>query len=160
MLDSHVPADGDQTGGLQDRPSQSDHLGRFLSMIGYRGAVPPGDLPPWEEIAAVLDRDHNPLGRLPPRAYKGMLAVSANNLVLASQFRPCRFRGHLIYFRAMRGSEPGADTSWRTFVDGHATVHTLDCTHDEMTKPDSLAVIGPLLADHIRGTLQQARGQQ
>ncbi|MFC7396829.1 amino acid adenylation domain-containing protein [Chelatococcus sp. GCM10030263] len=150
LLDSHLPAtEGEGFGSPQLEPSRDRHLAMFLTMIGYDGSVPSADEVQWQDIAASLRRRDDPLGRLPPRAFEGMLAVSANNLRLAQQFSPSVYRGELIYFRAARGDVPASAGAWNAAVDGGLREYTIDCNHDDMTKQDSLAVIGPLLATHV-----------
>ncbi|MDF2811884.1 MAG: hypothetical protein K0S56_2915, partial [Microvirga sp.] len=104
---------------------------------------------------------HNPLGRVPPRGFVGMLAVSANNRRLAAQFDPCPFVGELLYFRATGGNEGPSAEEWNVFVNGPVTVHAVACNHNDMTEPDNLAVIGPLLAGHLHSARQRTkRGQE
>jgi amino acid adenylation domain-containing protein len=153
LLDSHLPSvDGEALGPLERAPSDDRHLAMFLTMIGYDGPIPPADEVQWEEIAASLRRRHDPLGGLPSRAFQGMLAVSANNLKLAQQFSPAVYRGELIYFRSARGDLHASASAWDTAVAGTFREYTIDCSHDDMTKPESLAVIGPLLATHLGRT--------
>jgi amino acid adenylation domain-containing protein/non-ribosomal peptide synthase protein (TIGR01720 family) len=150
LLDSHLASpDGEALGPSQREPSDERHLAMFLTMIGYDGSVPSADEVQWDDIAASLRRRNDPLGRLPPRAFEGMLAVSANNSRLAQQFSPPAYQGELIYFRAARGDLPASASAWKAAVEGSFCEYTIDCSHDDMTKPDSLAVIGPLLATHL-----------
>ncbi|KAB0265421.1 amino acid adenylation domain-containing protein, partial [Microvirga brassicacearum] len=157
MLDSHLSDAASDPSGAGSDSSDATHLAQFLAMIGYEGALPLDGHPNWVEIAASLERAHNPLGRVPPRGFVGMLAVSANNRRLAAQFDPAPFVGELIYFRATDGNEGPSANEWDVFVNGPVTVHPVAFNHNDMTKPDSLAVIGPLLAGHLRSARQRKK---
>jgi thioesterase domain-containing protein len=39
---------------------------------------------------------------------------------------------------------------WAPYVSGSIETHLVDCSHHEMTRPDALAKIGPVLNDRMR----------
>jgi thioesterase domain-containing protein len=143
MLDTHLINDHD--GLPSTRPNEREHREMFRTMIGYGGPLPDGEIR-WEDVADDLRRADNPLGWLPTRGFEGMLAVSANNLALAEKYRPERSSGPLLYFQAGEGASSGRE--WTPYV-ARCDLHFVNCTHDHMTKPENLAVIGPMIARYL-----------
>ncbi|MGV9481921.1 amino acid adenylation domain-containing protein [Gordonia aichiensis] len=66
-------------------------------------------------------------------------------------YRPKKFDGDLLYFSAQRGVTAPLDaTMWRPHVSGDIVEHRVDVTHAQMTNPEALGVIGPLLDAELR----------
>ncbi|MFZ2173425.1 MAG: amino acid adenylation domain-containing protein, partial [Rhodococcus sp. (in: high G+C Gram-positive bacteria)] len=68
---------------------------------------------------------------------------------IGRQFVPQVYDGDLLIFPATR--EDGATRTrspeeWRPIVTGRIDEHPVDCSHNEMIEPQSLSVIGPVLA--------------
>ncbi|MFI6871593.1 amino acid adenylation domain-containing protein [Nocardia sp. NPDC050406] len=72
-------------------------------------------------------------------------------VALSHGYRPEVFDGDLLYFSATRGITEmfGADL-WRPYVTGSLIEHPVPATHAQMTNSDVVAVLGPLLATHLR----------
>ncbi|MFD4355425.1 amino acid adenylation domain-containing protein [Nocardia sp. NPDC058518] len=70
----------------------------------------------------------------------------------AAEHEPEMFDGDLLFFSsttARPGYEPNADT-WRPYVSGEIIDNQTGHEHNRLTSPDSLAVIGPILAGYLR----------
>jgi thioesterase domain-containing protein len=91
-----------------------------------------------------------------------LYAGYADGTVQANGFRPGVFDGDLLFFAA--GADPvnlaapdRRPEAWQGFVTGAVYARELACTHAEMTTPESLAVLGPVLREHLRGAATTAR---
>ncbi|MGV9868717.1 amino acid adenylation domain-containing protein [Rhodococcus koreensis] len=71
----------------------------------------------------------------------------------AADFVPGHFDGSLLFFGAAGdGSRPtAACATWRPWIGGDVIAHTVDRPHAQMTGPEALAVIGPILAGYLDG---------
>ncbi|MFD8411453.1 amino acid adenylation domain-containing protein [Streptomyces sp. NPDC059650] len=90
-------------------------------------------------------------------ARAALLDVYRNDLDLMAGFRPGRFRGGLLFFRAAQTDpgdpyEPGRSTAaaWTGHIDGTVESHDVPATHHRMMRPPALAEIGPVLAARLR----------
>ncbi|GLX23069.1 hypothetical protein Slala02_63510 [Streptomyces lavendulae subsp. lavendulae] len=113
-----------------------EEFGRALGQSAGDGDGPP----PWD------DRDRAALRE----AYR-------NNLDLMAGFRPARFDGGLLFFRAALSDpgdpyEPGRTTAaaWADHIGGTVESHDVAATHHRMMRPAALAGIGPVLAARLR----------
>ncbi|WP_405138638.1 amino acid adenylation domain-containing protein [Nocardia sp. NBC_01388] len=69
---------------------------------------------------------------------------------LSHGYRPGVFDGDLLYFSATRGmTESFGVEMWRPYISGALVEHPVAATHAQLTNPDAVAVIGPLLAAHL-----------
>ncbi|MFW0796961.1 amino acid adenylation domain-containing protein [Gordonia sp. CPCC 205515] len=65
---------------------------------------------------------------------------------MSTAYRPAQRTGDLLYFSARRGVTTGLTAEmWRPYVTGTIIEHEVEVTHAQMTNPEALAVIGPLL---------------
>jgi enterobactin synthetase component F len=80
-------------------------------------------------------------------------------VAMSTDYRPAHYDGDLLYFSARNGitGELTADM-WRPYCGGRITEHPVDVAHAQMTNPEALAVIGPILAAELNRW--QAQGQQ
>ncbi len=84
------------------------------------------------------------------QGYVDCVAMSTNH-------RPARYDGDLLYFSARQGiTGELTGEMWRPYVTGQITQHFLDLTHAQMTNPEALAVIGPILEAALH---RQAEGE-
>ncbi len=90
---------------------------------------------------------------LDDQVVENVLRTFAENVRAAREFTPRRFRGTLVHFNATEGRVDGEFTAdmWRPHVDGAIEEHPVACGHEEMTRPESLARIGPVIAARLRG---------
>jgi nonribosomal peptide synthetase DhbF len=74
-----------------------------------------------------------------------------NSAHLAARFTPGLFRGDLLFFTAGLGRTDDAPTanSWREYVSDEILDLTVQCLHDEMTRPAHLAIIGRAIAARL-----------
>ncbi|WP_068012705.1 non-ribosomal peptide synthetase [Nocardia mexicana] len=83
------------------------------------------------------------------RLHRGYLV----GVALAHDYRPKVYDGDLLYFSATRGITELLDAEvWRPYVTGKLIEHPVDATHAQLTNSDVVAVIGPVLADHLART--------
>lgn len=82
----------------------------------------------------------------------------AAGVALSHGYRPGVYDGDLLYFSATRGiTELLGAYVWRPYVTGELVEHPVAATHAQLTNSDVVAVIGPLLADHLERTADTAR---
>jgi pristinamycin I synthase-3/4 len=69
----------------------------------------------------------------------------------ARRYVPQRYGGDLVHVAAADRRDGGAfvPDQWVPFVGGELVRHIADCTHEEMTRPEVLAHIGPHLRAHM-----------
>ncbi|GAA3883407.1 non-ribosomal peptide synthetase [Saccharothrix violaceirubra] len=135
MLDAYPP-------GGPERTDVADAHRFLLAMAGIDGE-------PDDAVEAVLRDGSLGLGR------EALEAVVANLLASADQVAGASLDvvdGDLLLFTA-DGEEPeemSTPDRWHEYVTGRVRVVGVDVAHDEMTDPDALAVIGPLLNQEFR----------
>ncbi|GGO95589.1 amino acid adenylation domain-containing protein [Wenjunlia tyrosinilytica] len=91
------------------------------------------------------------LSGLDERAVAALMEVTVNNVQLMREFAPKRYDGQVLLFQAGRERHLDATTAsalWAPHVGG-LEHHIVDSTHADMTRPEALAVIGPVLASRI-----------
>ncbi|MFF1380618.1 amino acid adenylation domain-containing protein [Streptomyces sp. NPDC058308] len=81
-------------------------------------------------------------------------ALLAHYAALLPTHTPRPFDGDLLYFQASRNRPAHAPTSetWRPWITGRITHHSLDCTHHAIASPDHLKTVADLLAPHLSDT--------
>ncbi|MEV0033824.1 amino acid adenylation domain-containing protein [Nocardia sp. NPDC050793] len=70
----------------------------------------------------------------------------------AAEYRPGVFDGDMLFFSSTSvrpGYGPNVDT-WRPYVGGAILDHRTGHEHNRLTRPEALAVIGPILAEYLR----------
>ncbi|WP_432082968.1 amino acid adenylation domain-containing protein [Streptomyces sp. WAC 04229] len=120
------------------------------------------DLSTWDadaalDAAAVRDalRDTgSPLGALEPEVIETMVGNFAAQARLMRQYVPRQFRGDVLFFRATEEDPTNGlvPALWDPYVDGTLLVHDVPCGHAQMLRPDSRALIGPVLDAALRTT--------
>ncbi|UBI40840.1 amino acid adenylation domain-containing protein [Streptomyces mobaraensis] len=135
LMDSFPPAAAVPAGGEADE----DELRRALfASLGHRpdAADPDG-----------------PLALLGERALAAMVRVFAHHGALQDGFVPRTFEGDMLLFEATEGKAAGSPRAdaWRPYVTGRIDVTPVQGAHGELTRPDRLAHIGPVLADRLAG---------
>ncbi|TQM28528.1 non-ribosomal peptide synthetase [Nocardia bhagyanarayanae] len=100
------------------------------------------------------------LGALAGGAFGALDAAALERLYLdyqqlvrqAAAYRPGVFDGDLLFFSSTSGRPgyaPNVDT-WRPYVSGAIVDHQTGHEHNHLTRPEALAVIGPILAEYLR----------
>ncbi|MFG1794510.1 amino acid adenylation domain-containing protein [Nocardia sp. NPDC049149] len=82
---------------------------------------------------------------LTPERVRRIYRSAVRSAELIAEHRPDVFRGRLDYFSAT--GHDNAAHSWQTFVEGRVEDRPIGVTHDQMTTPEALAEIGPMLAE-------------
>ena len=74
-----------------------------------------------------------------------------NSAEIMDRFRPAVFDGDLLFFSAAGASGNGEHSpeEWRPAVTGGIREVPVDCGHNQMIEPDSLAVVGPALEAYL-----------
>ncbi|MFI2230466.1 amino acid adenylation domain-containing protein [Nocardia testacea] len=148
MLDSYRLSDELATDAV---PTVAEILGEFGGDLVADGAEPT-----LAEAAELLRSRPGPFAALTLDHLERLYAGYADGTVQANGFRPGVFDGDLLFFAA--GADPvnlaapdRRPAAWQDFVTGTVHARELACTHAEMTTPESLAVLGPVLREHLRG---------
>ena len=85
-----------------------------------------------------------------PEHIRRLVASASHNAQLQREHTPAVFDGAALLFSAARdGHGSAAAESWSGYVRS-ITEHAVDSTHWRICAPDALAVIGPIIADHLR----------
>jgi thioesterase domain-containing protein len=80
-----------------------------------------------------------------------LLRVTRNNTALATQHQAGRLRCGLEFFCATLSQPDLRQTvdDWRPFLDGPIDVHEMDCHHQHMMQPATLAQVGAVLTSRL-----------
>ncbi|WP_083864874.1 non-ribosomal peptide synthetase [Nocardia brevicatena] len=150
MMDSYRLSDE-----LLDRamPSIAEIVGEFGADVVSDG----GELDPdmsLGDAAELLRARPGPFAALTVEHLERLYAGYADGTVAAHGFRPGIYEGDLLFFTAAadsvnRENRDRSAGSWQGHITGLVHEHPLPCTHAEMTTPDALAVIGPILWRHL-----------
>ncbi|MFB6534600.1 amino acid adenylation domain-containing protein [Streptomyces noursei] len=156
-------------GGLvaHEMAVQLQEAGQDVASLVLMDSFPPGLRLPREEtvdeaelrqaLFASLGRHPDaddpagPLALLGERGTAAMLRVFAHHGDLQDGFVPGTFTGDVLLFEATEGKSADAPRpdDWRPHVTGRIAVTPVRGTHGELTRPEQLAQIGPVLADWL-----------
>ncbi|WP_280269032.1 alpha/beta fold hydrolase [Nocardia wallacei] len=134
-------------------PGVADIIGELGSdLLGGDHAVDPRLT--LRDAAELLRGRPGPFAALTVEHLQRLYTGYANGAVLAHGFRPRVFDGDLLFFTAADDEINRADPtrraeSWEPFVTGDIHDQKVRCRHSGMTTPESLAVIGPVLREHL-----------
>nr|WP_274538705.1 non-ribosomal peptide synthetase [Streptomyces sp. CB02056] len=135
----------------------------FPSGGGGGSAEPVRELTGAEAVRALLESlGHDPesaraadgpFALLGDAALEAMARVFLANIAVLDSFKSRTFRGDVLFFEATREEPrpPVRPEDWRAHVTGRIEVHRVTGRHGEMTRPDQLAQIGPVLAAWLAG---------
>ncbi|WP_250213647.1 thioesterase domain-containing protein, partial [Acrocarpospora catenulata] len=123
LLDSYPAFSGAERPGIED-PAEARQL--LMDSVGY---------------AAELDEE----------LMASMTETVLHNSALMDAHKPGTIGGDALLFVASRTWEPELSPAgiWQPHVGGRLHVHEIDCAHDEMTRADAMAEIGPIVAQHL-----------
>ncbi|MEU6126234.1 amino acid adenylation domain-containing protein [Streptomyces sp. NPDC047123] len=105
-------------------------------------------------VRGALRDTGSPLGALEPETIETMVGNFADQARLMRRYVPRTFRGDVLFFRATEEA-PGnglVPALWNPYVDGALQVHDVPCGHAQMMRPDSRALIGPVLDASLHTT--------
>ncbi|MFE6975852.1 amino acid adenylation domain-containing protein [Streptomyces sp. NPDC057682] len=94
--------------------------------------------------------DTAPATGVDPDVIAALATTAERNVRLVRQARPHRFDGPVLLFTATRSDWQGlrGPALWDGLLHGPVTVHRVDCTHEDMTGPAPLALVGEVLRHH------------
>ncbi|MFE6104394.1 non-ribosomal peptide synthase/polyketide synthase [Streptomyces laurentii] len=160
VLDSYPARPGDPV----VVPPVARVLGALLDAAGVGPDRGEEELTP-EAGAALLRARGGPLAALLADRVGALVDAYRTGVELRAGFTPRRFSGDLLLFVASGGSDgsgsrPGSGgippaalaekaDRWRPYTDGTIAVHPVDCRHEDMLRPEPLAVVGGALAAHL-----------
>ncbi|QKT12788.1 non-ribosomal peptide synthetase [Rhodococcus sp. W8901] len=141
MLDSHV-ADETAASVAGPAPSLADMLGGLVAETGETRSLDDLD----QETAVEMLREMlAPIGDFTAEQMDRIVSGVVHASAVAASYRPtARFDGSLLYFSADLDGSRGAD-AWREVVEGEVEVVAVPVTHWDMTTPEAIDVIGPIL---------------
>ncbi|MGW3094286.1 type I polyketide synthase [Streptomyces sp. NPDC001102] len=154
MLDAPQPH-----GTAYDPETAERQVAALLSRVA---GLPVTQGPGAADVERVLDRIETEAQSAPVTREQAaaIAAVMRNNLRIAPQFRPGRFRGDVLFFSAAEepvtdfaadlAVQPGKADAWRPYVHGTLHDHQVPCGHYEMTEPEPIARIGETVAKALR----------
>ncbi|RVW05067.1 thioesterase domain-containing protein, partial [Rhodococcus xishaensis] len=158
MLDSHLASDSHTAkDGDVATEGAADHRGtapRIADMLGGLG-IQLGDTPSLDELdretaVEALQELLLPVGRFDAEQIDRVVAGFVHSSVVANAYRPTdRFKGDVLYFSADLDGSHGAD-AWSGVVEGDVEVVPVAVTHWDMTSPEALRVIGPVLERRLK----------
>ncbi|WP_264917189.1 amino acid adenylation domain-containing protein, partial [Mycobacterium kiyosense] len=139
---------------IDDTQELGDWRTQLEALRFYGVAIPEQDEPlAYEQIEALI-RDSDVATEFP--RYKQLLDLFTQNITrgtaLYRAHHPDVFDGDMVIFSAVRGEGDRSLSlrrSWRPYVAGDITVHSVDCMHQEMLTTESLRMYGRQLAHSL-----------
>ncbi|AXG51890.1 non-ribosomal peptide synthetase [Streptomyces lincolnensis] len=134
------------------RPSDRDAVLRSLLSILGRPAPPPDETLTDARFAELVRHVPDLPGSLDDAELAALVEVTANNRRLLEEFAPTSYDGDLLFFTAAQDPDahPGRHGTWLPYVRGGVDNHDIPCAHGEMTRPEALDRIGPVLDRRLR----------
>ncbi|MGW2386874.1 amino acid adenylation domain-containing protein [Streptomyces sp. NPDC001658] len=138
--------------GQGPRPTDRDAVLRGLLAILGRPAPPPDEELTDTRFAELVRRVPDLPGSLDDAELAALVEVTANNRRLLEEFAPTSYDGDLLFFTAAQDPDahPGRHGTWLPYVRGGIDHHDIPCAHGEMTRPEALDRIGPVLDRRLR----------
>ncbi|MQY27936.1 non-ribosomal peptide synthetase [Nocardia aurantia] len=112
-----------------------------------------------QDAAELLHNRPGPFAALTVDHLQRLYTGYTQGADLAHRFRPQVFDGDLLFFTAADDEINRADPdrraqSWAPYVTGTIHDQLVRCRHSGMTTPEALAVIGPVLREHLLGNVE------
>jgi thioesterase domain-containing protein len=124
----------------------------ILAQFGYVPALTIADPEPEVRVLELVRaRPGLGLDDWPDERIHALLGVIRNNISVTARYRPGRVHCPLLLVHcASTPPEPAEKLkTWGSFVDGPIEVLELDCDHNQILLPDSVARIGPALSAQL-----------
>ncbi|WP_150237605.1 non-ribosomal peptide synthetase [Nocardiopsis quinghaiensis] len=131
--------------------------GEEVALLALLDARPPGTgesgtpAPTRDQVADLLD--HEGGGFTPDAALIDSLTRAADhNVALLETAEPGVFDGDILVLPAVGGPRPSAGdaTDWAPHTGGRIERHPVDCAHEDMTLPDAVSRVAPVLDRALR----------
>ncbi|MCX4092842.1 non-ribosomal peptide synthetase [Nocardia sp. alder85J] len=118
-----------------------------------------------QDAAELLHNRPGPFTALTVDHLQRLYTGYTNGAALAHRFRPHVFDGDLLFFTAADDEINRADPercaqAWAPYVTGTIHDQLVRCRHSGMTTPEALAVIGPVLRDHLHDNVDAKELEQ
>ncbi|MEV0298179.1 amino acid adenylation domain-containing protein [Nocardia sp. NPDC050710] len=154
-------------GRADPEPMSAEEMPPPEALLAEFGGIDPALLPDLPGSAEIEQGDHAALAdraaellRAAGGTFAALTATDLERLYTdylnlvreAAAYRPEPFDGDMLFFSSVNGRPgiaPNVDT-WRPYITGAITDHPVDYEHNKLTGPDALAVIGPIVAEHLR----------
>ncbi|GAA1992932.1 non-ribosomal peptide synthetase [Amycolatopsis minnesotensis] len=145
LLDAYPDVPGD---GL-DAASEAEMFGTLLANQGF--AIPVTDVLDRTRVLEVYREAGSPLGSLSEDALGAMVDAFVTQATLMREFTPTRTRGDVLFFTATVGRDADSPdlTDWLPYLAGHVENHTVTAAHAQLTQPEALERLGPIVSDHL-----------
>ncbi|QSE94899.1 amino acid adenylation domain-containing protein [Rhodococcus pseudokoreensis] len=144
MLDTHLAAGLDRT---TEKPTVAALLAEFGAVVPDDG----DDATTTDRAVEVLRRTGGPFAAVTAGDLEAVHRVFTQTVDLALAHRPSTPIGvDLLYFGAADSFDaPTGVSAWRQYISGEIFVHNVPASHQQLTSPEALAGIGPVLAHHV-----------
>jgi thioesterase domain-containing protein len=136
LLDAY-PLDKEQFSEANDEQHERTHLDEVL--VRRLG-----------DTFETLKREGHIFSKLEDHHFKAISQSIINDASLMRSFVPRRFRGNFLLFVAMRGDGKRLIETWKQYVDGEIGIHRIDCTHETIMDPPSIAKIASVLGTELK----------
>ncbi|MFI9506591.1 amino acid adenylation domain-containing protein [Nocardia sp. NPDC052566] len=139
-------------------PLTDDAMAPAEFLLAEFGGIDPAQLAaaddtPLPERAAALLRDAGgAFAALTPEDLQRLYDDYLRLIRQSADYRPAVFDGDILFFSSTNtrpGLASNADT-WRPYLTGDITNHQTGHEHNKLITPESLAAIGPILAEYLR----------
>jgi thioesterase domain-containing protein/acyl carrier protein len=142
IMDSYVTADG---------IPQVLTVEELLQGLGLDLRTPKGEELTYARAVELLDESLGQHTGLTAAHLERISAGFTNSAEIMHRFRPAVFDGDLLFFSAAGASGNGEHSpeEWRPAVTGGIREVQVDCGHNQMIEPESLAVVGPALEEYL-----------
>nr|WP_202927322.1 non-ribosomal peptide synthetase [Gordonia desulfuricans] len=146
----------------------------MLDSVAFaEGVSPPPEPPTMRDLVTHLEGNESETPDTRPLTVDGAVATLAQSsgpgrgltrtqlerlhrayvacVMMSASYRPSPVDADLLYFSTRRGITAGlTGEMWQPHFSGHIIEHDVDVSHAQMTNPEALAVIGPILDGELR----------
>ncbi|UOZ03320.1 thioesterase domain-containing protein [Amycolatopsis sp. WQ 127309] len=126
----------------------------FAALLHNQGFPVPADVTlDRTSVLAHYREIGNPMGSLTEAALGGMIGAFVSQAQLMGDFVPHTIAADVLFFTATADRDPHGPVlaDWMPYLSGDVENHDVDVTHVQLTQPDALARIGPVLAERLAG---------
>ncbi|MFD7202820.1 amino acid adenylation domain-containing protein [Streptomyces sp. NPDC059893] len=115
------------------------------------GVVPQAGSKEITDVLEVLKQDTGALASLTEDQLVALLTAMSHNRHIVKDHEPEKFLGDVLFFLATEGRNDCAPMPdvWEQYVSGRVAWHSVKTTHTAMNQPESLAQMGPVLAEAL-----------
>ena len=149
-------------GAADHRPQPADILAGLLLHAGHRPEGHEAEQLDVDGALTHLRATGSAFAGLTRDQLDAAVRVFQHNYHLQHTHDPGPFDGDLVFFEATRGRGPDLPVveDWQPFVGGRIVRHRIACEHGLMTRPEHLAVVGRVIAEHLRHTAARLRTER